>query len=55
MDGLSKRALERRLRDTGVSKTAAVVAISRGWRFRWLAHLSPRAFTWVALRGGRRG
>jgi hypothetical protein len=55
MDGLSKRALERRLRDGGLSKTCAVAAVSRGWRFRWLAHLSPRAFTWVALRGDRRG
>ncbi len=55
MDGLSKRALERRLRDTGVSKTASVAAVSRGWRFRWLAHLSLRAFTWLALRGVRRG
>ena len=36
-----KRALERRLRGVGASRTQAMAAISRGWRFRHLEDLPP--------------
>lgn len=36
-----KRALERRLREAGASRSQAMAAISRGWRFRHLEDLPP--------------
>lgn len=41
---LRKRALERRLRESGASRSEARAAVALGWRVRWVAALSPRAF-----------
>lgn len=41
---LRKRALERRLRESGASRSEARAAVALGWRVRWVAAVSPRAF-----------
>ncbi len=49
-DAHQKREVERRLRALGAGKQAAVIAVARVWRHRWVARFSPALFFWLAKR-----